>query len=109
MLGKRGHGRRDERVRARLPHDIADLARTIGSIAASRPDSPVNTLLLDAFLVLYAEALRAGAPAVDLTEEWSTQARPSYAALLPVVEGLAREPALAPHRPSGRARTATID
>jgi hypothetical protein len=96
-------------LRARLPHDIADLARTIASIAASRPDSPVNMLLLDAFLALYAEALRAGAPAVDDVEDWSAEKRPSYADLLPVVEDLARQPALAPHRPSGRARTATLD
>lgn len=66
-------------------------------------------LLLDAFRALYAEALRAGAPPIGEAEDWSAEARPTYAALLPVVDALARQPALAPHRPSGRARAAVVD
>lgn len=74
----------------------------MASIAANRPDHPANTLLIDAFHALYAEARRVGAPTMRAAESWSAAARPTYAEMHPVVDDLARQPALAPHRPSGR-------
>jgi hypothetical protein len=89
-------------MRARLPHDITDLSRTVGAIAETRPDVPVNALLFGAFESLYGEALRAGAPEYPEAAGWSDQRRPTYGELAPVLADLAKQPAIAPHRPSGR-------
>jgi hypothetical protein len=89
-------------VRARLPHDITDLCRTVAGIARDRPGVQVNRLLYGAFESLYAEARRAGAPEHPAAEAWNPQHPPTYAELAPVLKALAREPAIAPHRPSGR-------
>jgi hypothetical protein len=89
-------------VRARLPHDITDLSRTVSSIAADRPDTQVNRLLYGAFESLYAEARRAGVPEHEVAESWTPERPPTYADLAPVLAALTREPAIAPHRPSGK-------
>jgi hypothetical protein len=62
----------------------------------------VNRLLYGAFESLYAEARRAGAPAMEQVERWNPQQPPTYAELAPVVAELTHEPAIAPHRPTGR-------
>jgi hypothetical protein len=89
-------------VRARLPHDITDLSRTVAAIADDRPERPVNPLLWGAFVSLYAEAQRAGVPPYAQAEPWSEERRPAYGELAPLLADLARQPAIAPHRPSGR-------
>jgi hypothetical protein len=89
-------------MRARLPHDITDLSRTVGAIAETRGDMPVNALLFGAFESLYGEALRAGAPEYPEVAGWSAERRPTYGELAPVLADLAKQPAIAPHRPSGR-------
>ena len=58
-------------MRARLPHDITDLSRTVAAIADDRPDVPINRLLWGAFESLYAEAQRAGVPPYPAAEGWS--------------------------------------
>ena len=89
-------------MRARLPHDITDLSRTVAAIAEDRPDVPVNALLFGAFESLYAEAQRAGVPPYPVAETWTAEARPTYGQLAPLMADLVRQPAIAPHRPSGR-------
>jgi hypothetical protein len=89
-------------VRARLPHDITELSRTVATINATRPGTQVNRLLYGAFESLYAEARRAGAPPIDQVERWNPEHPPTYAELAPVLTDLTREPAIAPHRPTGR-------
>ena len=89
-------------MRARLPHDITDLSRTIAAIADDRAETPVNALLYSAFKSLYAEALRAGAPEYPQAAGWDDEHRPTYGDLAPLLADLAKQPAIAPHRPSGR-------
>jgi hypothetical protein len=89
-------------VRARLPHDITDLSRTVAAIAADRPETQVNRILYGAFESLYAEARRAGVPEHMVAEEWTPERPPTYGELAPVLSALIREPAIAPHRPSGK-------
>jgi hypothetical protein len=89
-------------MRARLPHDITDLSRTVAAIAESRSDLPVNALLFGAFESLYGEALRAGVPEYPSAAGWNAEHRPTYGELAPLLADLAKQPAIAPHRPSGR-------
>ena len=88
-------------MRARLPHDVKDLARTLTGIAAERPTAQVNGVLWGAFERLYAEAQAAGVPEIPAAAGWSRERAPTYAELGPVVAELARQPAIAPRRPSG--------
>jgi hypothetical protein len=89
-------------MRARLPHDITDLSRTVAAIAEDRPDVRINALLFAAFESLYAEARRAGVPEYSAAAEWDVERRPTYGELAPLLADLRRQPAIAPHRPSGR-------
>jgi hypothetical protein len=80
---------------------VKDLARTLTGIAAERPTVRVNGVLWGAFERLYAEARGAGVPELPAASGWSRERAPTYAELVPVVAQLARQPAIAPRRPSG--------